>query len=96
MPLALIAGITGQDGPYPGRCSQRKDMGIRDSLGRSIPKSPQSRSIFHPFSCLRDLRDLSSLIEMLELAQDKIYSLAVGSFASLSFEQPEVTAALLE
>ena len=61
--------------------------------GQSNPKIPTVENLIPSIQLLEgDLRDLSSLIGVLETAQpDEIYNLGAISFVGLSFKQPELT-----
>ena len=61
--------------------------------GQSNPKIPTVEEYIPSIQLLEgDLRDLSSLIGVLETAQpDEIYNLGAISFVGLSFKQPELT-----
>jgi len=94
MPRALITGITGQDGLYLGEFLAAKGYDVYGMVrGQSNPKIPVVEEII-PSATLPegDLRDLSSLISVIETAQpDEIYNLGAMSFVGLSFKQPELT-----
>lgn len=94
MPRALITGITGQDGLYLGEFLAAKGYEVFGMVrGQSNPKIPVVESCIPSIQLLEgDLRDLSSLIGVLEMAQpDEIYNLGAISFVGLSFKQPELT-----
>lgn len=94
MPRALITGITGQDGLYLAEFLTRKGYDVFGMVrGQSNPKIPTVESLIPTIQLVEgDLRDLSSLIGVLEVAQpDEIYNLGAMSFVGLSFKQPEVT-----
>ena len=94
MPRALITGITGQDGLYLGEFLAAKGYDVYGMVrGQSNPKIPVVEQIIPSAQLLEgDLRDLSSLIAVLETAQpDEIYNLGAISFVGLSFKQPELT-----
>ena len=61
--------------------------------GQSNPKIPTVEKYIPSIQLLEgDLRDLSSLISVIETAQpDEIYNLGAISFVGLSFKQPELT-----
>jgi GDPmannose 4,6-dehydratase len=61
--------------------------------GQSNPKIPTVEAYVPSIQLLEgDLRDLSSLLGVLETAQpDEIYNLGAISFVGLSFKQPELT-----
>ena len=94
MPRALITGITGQDGLYLGEFLAAKGYEVFGMVrGQSNPKIPVVEQVIPSVQLLEgDLRDLSSLIAVLETAQpDEIYNLGAISFVGLSFKQPELT-----
>ena len=94
MPRALITGITGQDGLYLGEFLTAKGYDVYGMVrGQSNPKIPLVEEIIPDATLLEgDLRDLSSLIGVIETAQpDEIYNLGAMSFVGLSFKQPELT-----
>jgi len=94
VPRALITGITGQDGLYLGEFLAEKGYEVFGMVrGQSNPKIPTVEEYIPSIQLLEgDLRDLSSLIGVLETAQpDEIYNLGAISFVGLSFKQPELT-----
>ena len=94
MPRALITGITGQDGLYLAEFLTAKGYDVFGMVrGQSNPKIPTVEEFIPSIELLEgDLRDLSSLIGVLETAQpDEIYNLGAMSFVGLSFKQPELT-----
>jgi GDPmannose 4,6-dehydratase len=94
MPRALITGITGQDGLYLGEFLAAKGYDVFGMVrGQSNPKIPTVEKYIPSIQLLEgDLRDLSSLISVIETAQpDEIYNLGAISFVGLSFKQPELT-----
>jgi GDPmannose 4,6-dehydratase len=94
VPRALITGITGQDGLYLGEFLAEKGYEVFGMVrGQSNPKIPTVEEYIPSIQLLEgDLRDLSSLIGVLEVAQpDEIYNLGAISFVGLSFKQPELT-----
>jgi GDPmannose 4,6-dehydratase len=94
MPRALITGITGQDGLYLAEFLTEKGYEVFGMVrGQQNPKIPIVEEIIPSVQLLEgDLRDLSSLLGVLEVAQpDEIYNLGAMSFVGLSFTQPELT-----
>lgn len=100
--VALITGVTGQDGAYLAEFLLRKDYivhGIKrrassfntarvDHLYRD-PHEDNVRFFLHH----GDLTDSSSLIRIIQQVQpDEIYNLAAQSHVAVSFEEPEYTA----
>jgi len=100
--VALITGITGQDGAYLAEFLLNKGYRVhgikrRTSLfntGRidhlyQDPHEQDRRFILHH----GDLTDSSSLIRIIQQVQpDEIYNLAAQSHVAVSFEEPEYTA----
>jgi len=100
--VALITGITGQDGSYLAQLLLSKGYvvhGIKrrtslfntdriDHLYRD-PHEQDQRFVLHH----GDMTDSSSLIRIIEQVQpDEIYNLAAQSHVAVSFEEPEYTA----
>lgn len=100
--VALITGITGQDGAYLAEFLLQKGYlvhGIRrrtslfntariDHLYRD-PHDANARLFLHH----GDMTDTSSLVRVIEKTQpDEIYNLAAQSHVHVSFEEPEYTA----
>lgn len=100
--VALITGITGQDGAYLAEFLLDKGYvvhGIRrraslfntdriDHLYQD-PHLPNTRLFLH----YGDMTDSSSLIRIIQQVQpDEIYNLAAQSHVHVSFEEPEYTA----
>ncbi|NBV42332.1 GDP-mannose 4,6-dehydratase [bacterium] len=100
--VALITGITGQDGAYLAEFLIGKGYtvhGIKrrasmfntarvDHLYRD-PHDPDQKFVIHH----GDLTDSSSLTRIIQITQpDEIYNLAAQSHVAVSFEEPEYTA----
>jgi GDPmannose 4,6-dehydratase len=100
--IALISGITGQDGAYLAelllgngyvvhgikRRSSSFNTGRIDHLYED-PHEPDPRLILH----FGDLTDATNLIRIVQEVQpDEIYNLAAQSHVQVSFETPEYTA----
>src|SRR5687767_9704747 len=100
--VALITGITGQDGAYLAEFLLRKNYvvhGIRrrtsmfnthriDHLFKDAHE-PNARLFLH----YGDMTDSSSLLRIIQKTQpDEIYNLAAQSHVAVSFEEPEYTA----
>jgi GDPmannose 4,6-dehydratase len=100
--VALITGITGQDGAYLAEFLLSKGYvvhGIKrraslfntdrvDHLYRD-PHDPDQRFVLH----YGDLTDATNLIRIIQEVQpDEIYNLAAQSHVAVSFETPEYTA----
>ena len=100
--IALITGVTGQDGAYLAEFLLKKGYivhGIKrrasmfntariDHLYRD-PHEPGVRFFLHH----GDLTDSSSLVRIIQQVRpDEIYNLAAQSHVAVSFEEPEYTA----
>ena len=97
MPRALITGITGQDGLYLGEFLAGKGYEVFGMVrGQSNPKIPTVEEIIPSIQLVEgDLRDLSSLIGVLETAQpDEIYNLGAISFVGSLLNNPSLPATL--
>ena len=100
--VALITGVTGQDGAYLAEFLLRKGYlvhGIkrRTSLFNTdrIDHLYQDPHIAHRNFILHygDMTDSSSLVHVIQKTQpDEIYNLAAQSHVAVSFEEPEYTA----
>ncbi len=104
--IALITGITGQDGSFLAEFLLEKGYEVHGIMRRSssfntgriehlylnewIKDTKQKRPINLHYG---DLTDSSSLIRILQLVQpDEIYNLAAQSHVKVSFDVPEFTA----
>jgi GDPmannose 4,6-dehydratase len=100
--VALITGITGQDGAYLAELLLEKGYAVHgikrrtslfntqriDHLYRD-PHDPDRRFVLH----YGDMTDSSSLVRIIQQTQpDEIYNLAAQSHVAVSFEEPEYTA----
>ena len=100
--IALVTGITGQDGAYLAEFLLDKGYvvhGVKrrasllntqriDHLYRD-PHDPQRRLVLH----YGDMTDSSSLVRIIQQTQPhEIYNLAAQSHVAVSFEEPEYTA----
>ncbi|WP_291992923.1 GDP-mannose 4,6-dehydratase [Candidatus Accumulibacter sp. ACC003] len=100
--VALITGITGQDGAYLAEFLLNKGYEVHGIKRRSSlfntdridhlyqdPHETDRKFILHH----GDLTDSSSLIRIIQQVQpDEIYNLAAQSHVAVSFEEPEYTA----
>jgi len=102
--VALITGITGQDGAYLAELLLSKDYEVHGIKRRSSsfntqridhiyeyegPPHENSRFFLH----YGDVTDASNLIHIVQKTQpDEIYNLAAQSHVQVSFETPEYTA----
>jgi GDPmannose 4,6-dehydratase len=96
MPRVLITGITGQDGRHLSQFLSGKEGYQVFGLvhGQANPKIDLVRTENPALEVVEgDLRDLSSLIAVVEQVQpDEVYNLGAISFVQLSFKQAELTA----
>jgi len=102
MKIALITGITGQDGSYLAEFLLTKDYIVHGIKRRSSLFN--THRVDHLYQDLHeknvnfilhhgDLTDSSSLIRIIqEVKPDEIYNLAAQSHVAVSFEEPEYTA----
>jgi len=100
--VALITGITGQDGAYLAEFLLDKGYEVHGIKRRTSlfntdridhlyqdPHEPHRRFVLH----YGDMTDSSSLLRIIQLVQpDEIYNLAAQSHVAVSFEEPEYTA----
>ena len=100
--VALITGITGQDGSYLAELLLEKGYEVHGIKRRSSsfntdridhiyedPHHEDQRFFLH----YGDMTDSSSLIRIIQQVQpDEIYNLAAQSHVAVSFEEPEYTA----
>ncbi len=100
--VALITGITGQDGAYLAEFLLQKDYEVHGIKRRTSlfntdridhlyqdPHDQERRFILHH----GDMTDSSSLLRIIQQVQpDEIYNLAAQSHVAVSFEEPEYTA----
>lgn len=100
--IALITGITGQDGSYLAEFLLRKGYEVHGIKRRSSlfntdridhlykdPHSPDRKFVLH----YGDLSDACNLLRIVQKVQpDEIYNLGAQSHVAVSFEQPEYTA----
>ena len=100
--VALITGITGQDGAYLAELLLDKGYEVHGVKRRTSlfntdridhlyqdPHERDRRFILH----YGDMTDSSSLVRIIQTVQpDEIYNLAAQSHVAVSFEEPEYTA----
>jgi GDPmannose 4,6-dehydratase len=92
---ALITGITGQDGRHLSEFLSQKGYQVFGLVhGQANPKIELVQGENPALEVIEgDLRDLSSLIGVVEQVQpDEVYNLGAISFVQLSFKQAELTA----
>ena len=101
-PVALISGITGQDGSYLAEFLLGKGYEVHGIKRRAStfntsridhlyqdPHKPDTKFFLH----FGDLTDSSSIYRIIELVKpDEIYNLGAQSHVAVSFESPEYTA----
>ena len=101
-PVALISGITGQDGSYLAEFLLKKGYEVHGIKRRAStfntsridhlyqdPHKPDTKFFLH----FGDLTDSSSIYRIIELVKpDEIYNLGAQSHVAVSFESPEYTA----
>jgi len=100
--IALITGVTGQDGAYLSEYLLKKDYIVHGVKRRSsmfntdridhIYQDPhiENRNFMLHFGDLTDSMNLTSIIQ--EVQPDEIYNLAAMSHVKVSFDTPEYTA----
>ncbi len=100
--VALITGVTGQDGAYLARLLLEKGYTVHGLKRRSssfntgrIEDIYEDPHVEHPRFVLHygDMTDATNLIRIVQETQpDEIYNLAAQSHVQVSFETPEYTA----
>jgi GDPmannose 4,6-dehydratase len=100
--VALITGVTGQDGAYLAEFLLAKGYAVHGIKRRtSLFNTDRVDHLFHesheaglPFTLHHgDMTDASSLVRTIaETQPDEIYNLAAQSHVAVSFEEPEYTA----
>ncbi len=97
--IAIITGITGQDGAYLAQLLLEKNYQVYGTYRRTSSvnfwRIKELGIENHPHLTLMeyDLTDLSASIRLIEKVQpNEIYNLAAQSFVGVSFEQPITTA----
>jgi GDPmannose 4,6-dehydratase len=95
MSIALITGITGQDGTHLAKLLLSKGYEVHGVInGQKNAPHILFQTMFPEVTLHHaDLTDLSSLIRVLDMVRpNEIYNLGAISFVGLSFLQPELTA----
>ena len=94
MQIALITGVTGQDGSYLAELLLAKGYAVHGIVRRSSTEAFErighlaDRLVLHQ----ADLNDLASLIEVVkEVRPHEVYNLAAQSFVPTSWKQPLLT-----
>jgi len=94
MPVALITGITGQDGSYLAEFLLKKGYEVVGMVRRTSTVTFERISrIQERITIIQgDLHDQSSLVDVMERYQpDEVYNLAAQSFVPTSWNQPVLT-----
>jgi GDPmannose 4,6-dehydratase len=98
MPIALITGITGQDGAYLSQLLLDRGYAVHGLLRRSASADVIGERLRWMGVLDRvtlhdgDLLDLSSIIRIVQTVQpDEVYNLAAQSFVHASWQQPLLT-----
>ncbi len=100
--IALITGITGQDGAYLAEFLLNKGYEVHGIKRRTsllntdridhLFKDPHEKNV-NFFLHYGDMTDSTSLIRIMQKVQpDEVYNLAAQSHVAVSFEEPEYTA----
>ena len=95
MKIALITGITGQDGSYLAELLLDKGYEVHGIVRRSsLINTHRIDGIFDRLSLhYGDLTDSTNLVRIIQKVQpDEIYNLGAQSHVKVSFEMPEYTA----
>lgn len=106
MKIALITGITGQDGSYLAELLLKKGYEVHGIMRRSSSFNTGRIEHLYLDEWVRDMKqkrlinlhygdmtDSSSLVRIIQMVQpDEIYNLAAQSHVKVSFEVPEYTA----
>lgn len=93
--VALITGITGQDGAYLSEFLLNKGYEVHGIIRQaSLPNTARINHLLpHLTLHYGDLTDSASLLRLISKTQaDEIYNLAAQSHVAVSFEEPEYTA----
>ncbi|MFL7893365.1 MAG: GDP-mannose 4,6-dehydratase [Anaerolineales bacterium] len=94
MPVALITGVTGQDGSYLAEFLLAQGYDVIGMVRRSSTVTFQRiQHIQDSITIIQgDLHDQSSLVDLIERYQpDEVYNLAAQSFVPTSWNQPVLT-----
>ena len=95
MKIALITGVTGQDGSYLAELLLEKGYEVHGIVRRSsLINTHRIDGIFDRLSLhYGDLTDSTNLVRIIQKVQpDEIYNLGAQSHVKVSFEMPEYTA----
>jgi len=92
--VALITGITGQDGSYLAELLLEKDYEVHGLIRRSsLINTHRIDHIFNKINCYHgDITDSVNVISLIKkINPSEIYNLAAQSHVRVSFEMPEYT-----
>lgn len=94
--IALITGVTGQDGAYLSQFLLKKGYSVFGAIRRTSSKNTwrlRELGIEDQIKLVpMDLLEITNIMRLLEKVQpEEIYNLAAQSFVELSFEQPIYT-----
>jgi GDPmannose 4,6-dehydratase len=94
MKIALITGITGQDGSYLAELLLKKGYEVHGIVRRA--SLINTHRIDHIYDSITlhygDLTDSTNLVRIIQVVQpDEIYNLGAQSHVKVSFEMPEYT-----
>ena len=97
MKIALITGISGQDGSYLAEFLLEKNYQVHGIIRRASSFNSERIDHIHDNENLTlhygDLTDTSNLIRIIkEIEPDEVYNLGAQSHVAVSFESPEYTA----
>jgi GDPmannose 4,6-dehydratase len=95
--IALITGITGQDGSYLAELLLKKEYQVHGIIRRTSAKNTDriEHLLNHPHFHIHygDLTDATGLIRIInEVKPDELYNLGAQSHVGVSFDTPEYTA----
>ena len=93
--IALITGITGQDGSYLAELLLEKDYEVHGIVRRASLINTDRIDHIYPQLKLHygDLTDATNLISVIKMVEpDEIYNLGAQSHVKVSFETPDYTA----
>ena len=94
MPIALITGVTGQDGHHLTQFLLKKGYEVHGVINGQRNSREASFRFLYPEVVLHqgDLTDFGSLINILgKVVPSEVYNLGAISYVGLSFKQPELT-----
>lgn len=96
-PIALLTGVTGQDGSYLSEFLLEKGYEVHGILRRTSTERRERiehlRNVPHFHLHYGDMTDSMSLLNIIQKVQpDEIYNLAAQSHVQVSFDVPEYTA----